>query len=115
MRCPVCRADNAVSVDAADLDADSAAACRRCKADLVLMASLERQRRALLTECRTWLAKGDAPQALRAAARAHQIRPAADTARLLAVGHLHARHFALALRWHRAALDFFSAESAAMS
>lgn len=98
MRCPVCRAENALDL-----------ACRRCKADLALLVQLERQRQALVSASREALALGDAPQALRAAARAHQVRAAADTARLLALGHLLARHFALALRWHQAAADVGSA------
>ena len=86
MRCPVCRAENADD-----------ATCRRCKADLSLLVTLEQARRHALAEAANAATCGDAGQTLVHAEAAHRMRADAETWRWLAVGSLLARDFALAL------------------
>jgi hypothetical protein len=89
MRCPVCRAENAED-----------ATCRRCKADLSLLVTLEQARRAALGDAMRAAAAGDGAKALTHAEAAHQLRPDAESWRWLAVAHLLQRDFdgALACR-----------------
>ena len=92
MHCPVCKADSALEPT-----------CRRCKADLSLLVQVETQRGRALAAAWRLLRDGRPNAALQAAALAHEARPATDSARLLALCHLWADNFALALRWHGAA------------
>ena len=94
MRCPVCRA-----VIAED------ATCRRCKADLSLLVTLEQARRAALGEAMHAAASGDGARALRHAEQAHQLRSDQETWRWLAVAHLLLRDFARALACRQLAGD----------
>jgi hypothetical protein len=93
MRCPVCRAENADD-----------AMCRRCKADLSLLVTLEEARRHALAEAAHAAAAGNAGQTLVHAEAAHRLRADAESWRWLAVGGLLARDFGLALAcWRQAA------------
>lgn len=91
MRCPVCRADNSEGPN-----------CRRCRADLTVLITLESQRAQALAEavrltcCRQWR------RALALAEGADTIRHDADAARLMAVLHLLRRDFAKAWQRYRA-------------
>jgi hypothetical protein len=92
MRCPVCRAENAED-----------ATCRRCKADLSLLVTLEQSRRQSLAEAATAAASGDGAQTLVHAETAHRLRADGESWRWLAVGSLLVRDFALALAcWRQA-------------
>lgn len=86
MRCPVCRAENAEDTS-----------CRRCKADLSLLVTVEQARRSALTNAMQAAAAGNGVQTLVHAEEAHQLRPDNETWRWLAVGHLLSRDFAQAL------------------
>ncbi len=83
MRCPVCRANN-----------NDGLSCRRCRADLTLLVELEQQRAHLLHEAQQAAAGHDWREMTRLAEKAHSLRRAADSARLLAVGRLLQRDFA---------------------
>ena len=89
MRCPVCRAEN-----------DPAPQCRRCRADLTLLADLEEQRRQLLDTARRHLVGGDTAPALDAARQAHGLRADDTSRRLLAISHLLRRDFPRAWRYY---------------
>jgi hypothetical protein len=91
LRCPVCRADNA-----------GGPACRRCKADLSLLFSLEAQREQALAEAGRLAAAGDAAGLLAQARRADRLRSDGPSRRLLALAHLLRRDFPAALAAHRA-------------
>jgi hypothetical protein len=86
MRCPVCRAENN----------DEDTICRRCKADLSLVVSVERARRDALTQAAHAAGQGDGQRTLQFAEAAHRLRADADSWRWLAVGGLLMRDFALA-------------------
>lgn len=94
MRCPVCRADN-----------DAAAICRRCKADLSLLLTIDEQREQ--AAARAWRNAGQtfAFDAFSAASAAHECRADQESWRLLAVTHLLKRDFAAAWRCYRAAMQ----------
>jgi hypothetical protein len=83
MRCPVCKADN-----------DESPQCRRCKADLSLLAALECRRGRVLAEAVGRLAGADAQGALAAARTADAIRRDAESQRVLAIARLFSRDFA---------------------
>lgn len=87
MRCPVCKAETAQGPH-----------CRRCRADLTLLFSLEDQRRHALEAARAYLARGELSHALTAAAQANAWRSDEDSRRLLALLHLLRHDFAQA--WH---------------
>lgn len=72
LTCPCCRASNDTAV------------CRRCKADLSLMAAVEERREYHVTLARRFAAEGHLDEARRHTDLARQLRPAAD------VHHLHA-------------------------
>lgn len=91
MRCPVCRAENVE------------AACRRCKADLSLLAALEEARAHALEIAAGASAAGVGDAALVAAERAHQLRSAADSWQMLALAKLLCKDYAGALGCWRAA------------
>jgi len=90
MRCPVCRAENGEEV-----------ACRRCRADLSLLISLENQRRRELAAAQSAVLAQNTTDVLDHATAAHELRHGEDSARLVAAGHLLARDFAAAFRWHQ--------------
>ena len=92
MRCPVCRADNADD-----------ATCRRCKADLSPLVTLEQARRQALTQAANAAALADGARTLQHAEAAHRLRADAESWRWLAVGGLLVRDFALALACYRQA------------
>ena len=85
MRCPVCRAENADDTT-----------CRRCKADLSLLVTLEQTRQAKLCEAMQAASTGDGASTLQLAEAAHRLRPDRETWRWLAVAHLLLRDFARA-------------------
>jgi hypothetical protein len=86
MRCPVCRAENAEETT-----------CRRCKADLSLLVSVEQARRAALAHAAQAAGLGDGQRTLQFAEAAHRLRADRDSWRWLAVGALLVRDFTLAL------------------
>src|SRR5437660_146133 len=77
MRCPVCRAENAED-----------ATCRRCKADLSLLVTLEDSRRRTLAQAAHAAASGDGMRTLQYAEAAHRLRRDPQSWRWLAVGGL---------------------------
>ena len=89
MRCPVCRAAD-----------NRTAQCRRCKADLSLLVSLERDRAAHLTAAQLHAGRGEGSACLARAEIAHGLRADADSWSWLATGMLLQRDFAGALRAH---------------
>jgi hypothetical protein len=91
MRCPVCRAEN------------DDVTCRRCKADLSLLAALEQAREQALAEAAHAAAEGNGMGTLIHAEKAHRLRRDPDSWRWLAVGGLLIRDFALATAcWRQA-------------
>jgi hypothetical protein len=90
MRCPVCRAENAEDVT-----------CRRCKADLSLLVTLEQLRCQALARAANAAASGDGAATLQHAEIAHQLRVDRDSWRWLAVAHLLQRDFTRALACYR--------------
>jgi hypothetical protein len=84
MRCPVCRAENVESI------------CRRCRADLSLLVSVERERQRLLAAASLAIASGDGQEALLHARAAQSMRHGEDADRLLALSHLVCRHYSAA-------------------
>jgi hypothetical protein len=94
MRCPVCKADN-----------NQGPQCRRCRADLDLLFTLEGQRDRLLREARHSLTAGDWRRAAGCAAEALRLRSGDDTRRLEAVARLLGRDFAGAWRCYTAVKD----------
>lgn len=91
MRCPVCKAENTQPPQ-----------CRRCKADLGLLWTLEDQRDRLLVLVRRYLAAGATRQAVEYAEDADWLRSDEESRRLLAVTHLLDRDFAGAWEYYRA-------------
>ena len=89
MRCPVCRAEN------------DDVTCRRCKADLSLLAAVEESRRQELTLAANAASLGHGMAALHHAEAVHRLRRDADSWRWLAVGALLVRDFALARACHQ--------------
>jgi hypothetical protein len=94
MRCPVCRAENAED-----------ATCRRCKADLSLLVTLEQTRRHELAAAAQAAALGDGATTLTHAEKAHRLRADYDSWRWLAVGHLLKREYGRALNCHQASCN----------
>jgi hypothetical protein len=85
MRCPVCKADNIQGPN-----------CRRCKADLSLLFTLEDQRRRALTQARLCFRCSQWPQAAHHAEEANWMRGDEESLRLEAMAHLLRRDFAAA-------------------
>jgi hypothetical protein len=83
MRCPVCKAEN-----------NQGPQCRRCKADLVLLFTVEDQRARALAEARRCLAQGRWRRAVEYAADAARMHGGDDARRLEAVARLLGRDFA---------------------
>jgi hypothetical protein len=77
MRCPVCRAENAAGPQ-----------CRRCRADLSLLFTLEAQRARALDAAYRGIAGNQLGQALARAGEADACRRDGESQRLLAVLHL---------------------------
>lgn len=77
MRCPVCKAENS-----------SGPACRRCKADLGVLYSLEETRARYLARARSTAELGDWESSIVAARWADHLRRDATTCRLLALAYL---------------------------
>jgi hypothetical protein len=75
--------------------------CRRCKADLSLLVTLEQARRHALTQAANAAASGDGAATLQHAEIAHQLCVDRESWRWLAVGNLLQRDFARALACHR--------------
>jgi hypothetical protein len=73
LTCPVCRAAN-----------DAGATCRRCRADLALVAAVENQREHALAAARRAAAAGHWDGARQFARRARELRRGPDVERLLA-------------------------------
>jgi hypothetical protein len=90
MRCPVCRADD-----------NHTEQCRRCKADLGLLARIERDRAASLGAAERHAGRGDAEACLASAQRTHLLRTDRDSLRLIAMGSLLKMDFTGALRAYR--------------
>ena len=85
MRCPVCKAENVQGPQ-----------CRRCKADLSLLFTLEDQRTRVLAEARESLAHGRWRQAAGQAAQADWLRSDEESRGLVALAHLLNREYAQA-------------------
>ena len=85
--CPLCRAVN-----------ESGPNCRRCRADLSLLFTVDRQRDAALAAALQALAGGRLDDARRRLEQAEAIRPGGDSARLNALAALLDRDFGAA--WH---------------
>ena len=92
LRCPVCRAENATGP-----------ACRRCRADLSLLAAVEARRDFHLARARAALRKGDPDTATAELTRAEALNAGSDTRRLRAIKSLLKGDFATALTEHWAA------------
>jgi hypothetical protein len=82
IRCPVCRAEN------------TGPSCRRCRADLSLLAKLEEKRERFVAAATRHIARAEDSAPVRLAQQAHQLRRAEDSRRLLAVALLLRRDFA---------------------
>ena len=93
LRCPVCRADNATGP-----------ACRRCRADLSLLAAVEARRDAHLARARTALRDGRLDEARDELTDAQKLRAGTDVRRLWACVFLLAGDFPAALAEHAAAV-----------
>jgi hypothetical protein len=92
MRCPVCRANN-----------DRGPQCRRCRADLSLLFTLEEQRRRALAAAKRALARGQCRTAAAIASGVQAYRRDDEVERLLAIIHLWAGDFTGAWQAWRAA------------
>src|SRR2546423_7814710 len=75
-------------------DVETGPQCRRCRADLSLLFSLEEQRRQVLATAYQSADRLQAHELTAAAGHAHRLRADADSLRLLALGHLLRRGFA---------------------
>ena len=91
MRCPVCKAT-----------AVRTPQCRRCKADLTLLFTLEEQRHLALAAAQQALLAGNGALANTEAARAEALRHGPDSTRLLALAALLQGDFARAFDLYRA-------------
>jgi hypothetical protein len=91
--CPVCRAENA-----------SGPNCRRCRADLSLLFTLEAQRRRLLALACQAAKRGDGAALANLAAQADALRYGEDSHRLLALGRLLQGRFREAWQLYRLGL-----------
>jgi hypothetical protein len=89
MRCPVCRAEGAEGT------------CRRCKADLSVLAELEQARAGALAQAARCVAAGDGERALQHADAAHLLRADHQSWRLRALACLLMRDYRRALAYHR--------------
>ncbi|WP_020472591.1 hypothetical protein [Zavarzinella formosa] len=92
LRCPVCRADNSAGPN-----------CRRCKADLAILWTLEQQRAAHITEARAAAADSRFDEALEELNSADTLRHGTDVSRYRACVCLLAGDFASAMENRRLA------------
>lgn len=92
--CPCCKASN-----------EAGPTCRRCKADLLLLFTLEARRAALIGEARRLAAECRFPESAAILAEAAQLRQGADVQQLRAVVSLLARDFPAALKAHQSATE----------
>jgi hypothetical protein len=92
LRCPVCRAENAAGP-----------LCRRCRADLSLLAAVEDRREAHLARARVALRDGRLDDARKELDRATELRAGPDVRRVRACLFLLAGDFPAALAEHAAA------------
>jgi hypothetical protein len=92
LRCPVCRAE-----------LNDSPQCRRCRADLALLAAVEQQRRGLLARAREQLREGRPSAAHSLVEQAAALQPAADGHQLAALAHLLRRNFSAAWRAYQQA------------
>lgn len=90
MRCPACKAENAVGPT-----------CRRCKADLSLLFHLEAQRERLRMQAEWHAGRGEGEQAVALAIRMDDLRAGKDALRLECMGHLLQRDYARAWQQFR--------------
>jgi hypothetical protein len=91
LRCPVCRAENATGP-----------ACRRCRADLSLLAAVEARRDHHLAAARAAIADGRFDDGIEELSRAEELRHGPDIRRLRACALLLAGDFPSALAEHAA-------------
>jgi len=91
VRCPTCRAEN------------SEPTCRRCKADLSLLFTLETERDRVMATAKAAMLDGRFDDAYSAAWHAQELRRGDDAARLVALASLARGDYAEALRWHAVA------------
>jgi hypothetical protein len=94
MRCPVCRAEN-----------DEGPQCRRCRADLALLFTLEQQRRQVLDAAYRNLVAGDMRRARALSEGARALHDDGEARRISAVCALLCGDFAAAWRAYLAAVD----------
>lgn len=87
MRCPVCRADN-----------DCGPTCRRCRADLALLFTLEEKRERVMAQAAACLRRGRLARAQTLAGGADALRSDPASRRMLAVCHLLRRDYPSAFR-----------------
>ncbi len=92
MRCPVCRAE-----------VEQGPNCRRCRADLSLLFSLEEQRQQAIATAYQYLQEGRLAAARAIAEGACALRNDAESSRLLAVVALLQRNFRTAWKSYQAA------------
>ena len=85
MLCPVCKANN-----------DRGPQCRRCRADLSLLFTLEEQRQALLDQAFGCLREGTGISLISLVDQIEQIRFDEECLRLRALGYLLQRQYSLA-------------------
>jgi hypothetical protein len=82
MRCPVCKAEN-----------DQGPQCRRCRADLSLLFTLEEERSRLLDEASRCARAGCWRETAGLASQAEGLRGGEDARRLLVLAHLMERDY----------------------
>jgi hypothetical protein len=82
MRCPVCKAEN-----------DKGPQCRRCRADLSLLFTLEEERSRLMEEATHCARARRWQETIALATQAEKLRRAEDARRLRVLGHLMERNF----------------------
>ncbi len=87
MRCPVCKAGNTTG-----------SSCRRCRADLSLLFTLDEQRQALLAKAQQALQLRQPEQAEALAVQALRLRADGTVYQILAVSQLLQRNYAAAWR-----------------
>ena len=100
LRCPVCRAL-----------VEHGPQCRRCRADLSLLFTLEEQRRVRLERAALAAQRGDWGEVGRLAGEAHAMRRDEDSRRLLAAAALMRGDFAAAWRYYQGSAGTSSAPS----
>ena len=99
MQCPICRADN--QSPGSPSQEGGGPQCRRCRADLSLLWSLEAQRRRALVFAYHAVAADDPGRLLDLALYAGELRRDDESSRLVILGHLLGRDFAAAWNLYR--------------